>query len=379
MPKILYLITGLTYGGAERQLVYLSTAMQAAGWEVSVVSMLPLQGLAVELEKSGVSLYTLQMRRGKPSIKALQKFIRIVQDNQPHIVHTHMVHANLMGRVTRLFTPIPFLICTVQNINEGKRYREIAYRLTDPLCDLTTQVSLAGLNRYVSIKAVPSHKIAFIPNGIDTDKFAFSQEKRAILRNALQLNETFTWLAVGRFDPAKDYHTMLKAFANVISERAAVLMIAGEGPEQSQIKQLASDLGIEQFVKFLGLRKDVPDLMSAADAFILSSAWEGLPLVLLEASASELPIVATDVGGNREVVLNEQTGILVPPANPDMLGRAMSRLMQLTDIERRSMGKQARKHVEDNYSLKYVMSLWANLYNKALDQIKLKPRYAKSK
>ena len=278
-----------------------------------------------------------------------------------------MVHANLLARLVRLMVPVPILVCSARNVKERNRLRELLYRLTDPLCDLTTQVCQAGLERYVRIGAVPRHKIRYIPNGVDTAHFKPDPEIRVALRRELGLENLFIWLAVGRFDPQKDYPNLVRAFARVVVEEPnTVLLIAGDGPLRPSVEELVRELRLEGSVRFLGIRRDMPQLMNAADAYVMSSAWEGMANVLLEASASALPIVATDVGGNGEIVIDGETGFLVPPKNPNKLAQAMLRLMSLPQEERKHMGERARQYVEENFSLERVVDRWECLYRELL-------------
>ncbi len=278
-----------------------------------------------------------------------------------------MVHANLVARLVRLFAPFPVLICSAHNIDEGGRLREFLYRITDPLCDLTTQVSQAGLERYVRIGAVPRHKIRYIPNGVDTDHFKPDPDVRVRMRKELGVEDNFVWLAVGRFDPQKDYPNMLQAFAHVIKKSVkTVLLIAGDGPLRPAMERLAGELGLRNNVCFLGIRQDVPELMNAADAYVMSSAWEGMPNVLLEAYATGLPVVATNVGGNGEIVLNEETGFLVPPRDSDALAQAMLKLMDFPEEQRKQMGQAGRKHIEENFAMDRVVDRWEEVYRELL-------------
>ena len=370
--KVVYLSTGLTYGGAERQLVRLATCLKARGWEVRVVSLTPPKAYVEDLERAGIPVLSLGIRRKLPDPRPALQFVRLLRKWRPQIVHSHMVHANILARVARIFAPVPVLISTAHSIDErgrrgSGRLRTFLYRITDPLCDLTTQVTQAGLDRYVRIGAAPQHKIRYYPNGVDTERFCPNFEVRVKLRKELGLGEAFVWLAVGRFDPPKDYPTMLRAFS-VVAQRYpnARLLIAGDGPLKPSMSVLARELGIARCVPFLGIRRDVPELMNAADAYVMSSAWEGMPMVLLEAHASGLPVVATNVGGNREVVLPEKTGFLVPPKNPEALAEAMLRLMALPEEERRRMGEAARQHIEANFSLDRVVDQWEALYRELL-------------
>jgi glycosyltransferase involved in cell wall biosynthesis len=366
--RILFVLTGLAYGGAETQLVRLATRLKSRGWEVSVVSLMPPKAYVEDLEAAGIPVFSLNIWRKLPDPRPVLRLARIIRKWQPDVVHSHMVHANLLARIVRFLAPIPVLICSARNIDEGGRFREILYRLTDSLCDLTTQVSHAGLERYVRVGAVPRHKIRYIPNGVDTERFKPNLEDRLKFRKELGV-DGFVWLAVGRFDPQKDYPTMLQAFARVVHKHSnTILLIAGDGPLRKTMENLARELGIEKRTKFLGIRRDIPQLMNAADAYVMSSSWEGMPNVLLEASATGLPIVATDVGGNREIVLDGVTGFLVPPRNPEALARAMLRIMDLSDEERKEMGKRARKHIEVKFNLDRVVDLWEILYYELLEK-----------
>jgi glycosyltransferase involved in cell wall biosynthesis len=366
--RILFLLTSLAYGGAETQVVRLAIRLKLRGWEVAVASLMPPKAYVEDLEAAGIPVFSLGIRRKLPDPRPVLRLVQIIRKWRPDIVHSHMVHANLLARIVRFLAPIPVLICSARSIDEGSRFREILYRLTDSLCDLTTQVSHAGLERYVRVGAVPRHKIRYIPNGVDTERFKPNLEDRLKFRKELGV-DGFVWLAVGRFDPPKDYPSMLQAFARVVHKHSnTILLIAGDGPLRKTMENLARELGIEKRTKFLGIRRDIPQLMNAADAYVMSSSWEGMPNVLLEASATGLPIVATDVGGNREIVLDSVTGFLVPPRNPEALARAMLRIMDLSDEERKEMGKRARKHIEVKFNLDRVVDLWEILYYELLEK-----------
>lgn len=365
--RVFFITTGIDYGGAETQLVNLAKRLKMRGWNVRVVSMLRPQAYVDDLEQAGIPVDSLGMLRGKPDPRALFHLASILRRERPQVVHSHMVHANVLARLARLLAQIPVLVCTAHNINEGGHLREWAYRLTDFLCDITTQVSRTGLARYVRIGAVPRDKIHFIPNGVDTDRFSHSPATRVRVRRELGLEGCFAWLAVGRFEIQKDYPTMLQAFARAAQDRKdMVLLVVGQGPQREDLKRLVLELGINGKVRFLGVRKDIPDLINAADGYLMSSIWEGMPIVLLEACAVGLPVVATDVGGNREIIVEGKSGFLVPPKDPEALSRAILRLMELSPEEKQSMGEYGRRYVEENYTLERVVDQWEMLYRKLM-------------
>lgn len=309
----------------------------------------------------------LGLSRRLPDPRAVWTLVRTLRRVRPLVLHGHLFHANLLSRLAKPWARVPVVGCTVHSINEGRRQRELAYRLTDFLCDVTTQVSRAGLARYVRIGAVPAGKIRWVPNGVDTERFRPDAAARARLRSELGLGNEFVWLAVGRFEEAKDYPNMLQAFARVREARPeSRLLIAGQGSIKPHAERLAAELGLRESVQFLGARADIPELMNAADAYVLSSAWEGMPMVLLEAAAVGLPVVATDVGGNAEVVRDGETGFLVPPRDPAALAAAMIRLMSVSVETLARMGEAARSHVKAHYALERVVDKWEALYRELL-------------
>jgi glycosyltransferase involved in cell wall biosynthesis len=281
---------------------------------------------------------------------------------RPDIVHSHTLPANFACRVARAVRPVPVLITSCHNLTEGGAARMAFYRVTDALADVTTNCSVSAVERYVRIGAVPPHRIRYVPNGIDTARFAPGGTVRGRVRAELRLDEdTFVWLAVGRMTEQKDWPNMLDAAARAL-RAGDRLLIAGTGELERTVRDGIAERGLGKRVAMLGVRTDVADLMRAADAFVLSSAWEGLPVVLLEASACALPIVATRVGGNEQVVRDGETGLLVPAGDPAGLAAAMDRMRERTVAERTAMGSAGRAHVETAYGLDAVMAQWEALY-----------------
>jgi glycosyltransferase involved in cell wall biosynthesis len=215
----------------------------------------------------------------------------------------------------------------------------------------------------------PARRIRFMPNGLDVADYRRDDSARVTTREELGLRDhQFAWLAVGRFTPAKDYPNMLRAFARLHGEggRSAVLLLVGRGSLEEQVRAEVSSLGLTEHVRFLGLRPDIPALMSAADAYVMSSAWEGMPLVLQEASAACLPVVATEVGGTREVIDRDRSGLLVPPHDPAALATAMGRIMHMSPDEREAMGRAGLEFVSSRFDLNGVLDLWEAVYEELL-------------
>jgi glycosyltransferase involved in cell wall biosynthesis len=352
--RVALLTTNLARGGAETQVALLARGLRARGWSVSVISLLPPTAFEPELTSAGVPVFSLDMEPGRPDPLGCWCLLRILRDLRPHILHSHMFHANLMARLVRLLAPVPVLISTVHSVAESGRgsdsmfWRDWLYRITGPLATQTVAVT----------KAVPGKNLRVIPNGVDTTRFRPNPAVRLKMREQLGLGQEFVWLAAGRLMWKKGYETMLRAWARL---DGGVLLIAGAGPQESELRGLGSG------ARFLGKREDVADLMAAADGFVQSSVVEGLPVALLEAASSGLPCVAADTGGVSEIVLNERTGYLVPAADVASLAAAMSRMMSLASEQRRQMGVAAREHVCGQFDQNVVLSRWEELYRELLE------------
>jgi glycosyltransferase involved in cell wall biosynthesis len=366
--RILFLSTSMGMGGADSQLLSAAQVLRDRGHDILIVSLTPLGPMGLQARERGLRTESLEMPRGYPDPRGLWHLARLVREWRPDVVHSHMVHANLMARALRLMAPVPALVSTIHNIYEGGALRMAAYRWTNRLVDHMTIVSQAAADRFVRDGIVPLALLTIVPNGVDTEQIdRVPPGTRDALRRELGVERSFVWLAVGRFEIAKDYPNMLRAFGRVRAARPdAVLLLVGRGSLQAETEALSRELGLADGVRFLGVRNDVAAVMSAADGYVMSSAWEGMPMVLLEAAAAGLPIVATAVGGNHEVVLDERTGFIVPPADSSQLAAAMLRLAALPDAERRGLGTAGREHVEAQYGLGRVADRWEAIYRDVL-------------
>jgi glycosyltransferase involved in cell wall biosynthesis len=209
-------------------------------------------------------------------------------------------------------------------------------------------------------------KLAVLLNGVDVEAWRPDAEIRTYLRRELGLESEFLWFAAGRLEPVKDYPALLSAMAGL--PQPSRLMIAGSGPLQNELLRLSKRHGLANRVRFLGFEPDVRRWMQAADGFVLTSRWEGLPMGLLEAAACALPAVATDVPGTREAIIDGQTGWLTPPGSVTALRDAMTGLMRTTPEERQAMGARARQRVIEQFSLESVLNRWEALYENLLQR-----------
>ncbi|MEH8161406.1 glycosyltransferase [Aeromonas veronii] len=359
--KVALMITGLGMGGAERQVCDLADQFANKGHSVLLVSM---TGETINRPQS-LKIDVVELNMAKTPIgfiKAYWQARQLIKQFNPDVVHSHMVHANIFARLLRLTAPIKKLICTAHSSNEGGWLRMLAYRLTDRLCDISTNVSQDAVDISVKRGAAPAERIISMHNGIDTIRFTFNSECRVTLRKQLKLTDnTPLMLAVGRLTTAKDYPNLLNAFSMLPSDLNHVqLAIIGIGEEQDRVEALAVQLGLTARLHFLGLQRNIHEWMSAADVYVMSSAWEGMPLVLLEAMACEKVVVATDCGGVKEVL--GECGILVPPKDSAALSRGLCNGLAFSAATAKSQGKLARERVLQKFSIEAVTNKWLELY-----------------
>ena len=356
--RILMVITGLGVGGAERLVTGLADHFADVGHEVLLVRFFG----DAELRPSDprVRLENLQMRRSPLGVlAAMVRFRRLVCSFRPDVVNSHMVHPNILTRLLRLVTPMPRLVSSAHNTNEQGRGRMLAYRLTDRLADISTNVSDEAVEAFKQQGALRPGRMVTIHNGIDTAAFTFDPAARERVRAELSLDQAAPLLlAVWRLWEQKDYPNLLQALARR-PERPR-LAIVGDGPLREELEAMAGSLGVADRVHFLGVRHDVPALMAASDVFVLSSAWEGFGLVVAEAMACGRVVVATDCGGVREVV--GDAGFLVPPRNAEALAEAMGRARRLSDDERENLGRAARQRVVEHFSLEATAERYLAVY-----------------
>jgi len=366
--KIMLVITGLSVGGAERLVTALADRYSSLGNEVLLVRFHGEVDLGPANPK--VKMVNLDMRRTPLGVLiAMCRFRRLILDFHPDVVNSHLVHANILTRLLRLVTPMPSLISSAHNTNEEGCLRMVAYRLTDRLANISTNVSAEAVRAFEKQRALRPGRMVSIHNGIDAQHFKFNGDARNQLRKELGVDEfTSLLLAVGRLREEKDYPSLLKAFSEIgVGCGNFHLAIVGAGPLGNDLRALADSLGVTDRLSFLGVRHDVPALMCASDLFVLSSAWEGFGLVVAEAMACERVVVATNCGGVKEVV--GDVGYLVQPLDSNALAESLKSALALSVEEKCRLGRLARQRVIERFSLEATADRYLALYNHSISAL----------
>lgn len=360
MSKIIFVITSLGMGGAENQVVNLADNLADKGLGVTIAYI--LEPVVIEPKNKDVKLVWLGGKKSPLGmLAALKRLVNFIWENKPAVVHSHMFHANILARVARVFSPVPKLVSTAHSNNEGGKTRMLVYRLTNRLSDVFTNVSYDAVRAFEEKKAVSKGGMLVIPNGIDVSRFDFSSDARGNIRAELGLLDKKVFIAIGRFHEAKDYPNLIEAFAKLVSYSVNChLLIVGDGELRPVIEKKIVRLDLQKTVTLLGVRKDIPQLLSAADIYVMSSAWEGLPLVIAEAMALQRVMVATDCGGTSQLI--GDTGYLVPARNSDALAEGMYKASVLSEAETTELGQKARQRIVEHFSLDAAVQKWLGIY-----------------
>lgn len=353
-------------GGAEQQVMLLARGLRRRGWRVSVVALAGDGGFAArQLKCDGVEFISMHMRKGIADPRGWLTFHRWLRRAAPDVVHAHLAQPAWLARWSRLAADVPALVDTLHSSATGGLVKRAGYRLSNFLPDRVTAVSGAVAEAQLAAKTVSRQKLEVVPNGVEAERWRRDENLRAEARRALGIRDEFLWLAAGRLEPVKDYPTLLCAMSGL--PESAKLIIAGSGVLQAQLTGISAMLGLARRVRFLGFAHDLERWMQAADGFVLSSRWEGLPTVLMEASAAGLPVVATDVPGVREALgRGADASRLAPRGDPAALARAMAGLMRTPLEERKAIGERARGYVVEQFSLDGVLSRWESVYENLL-------------
>ena len=383
--KALLLSTSLGMGGADRQILYLTRALLSHGYDVRLVSMTPLAEMGLQAATDGLPVSSLDMQRGKADWASFQRFIHLLQDWKPHLLTSFMYHANLLGRLAGKKAGVPLIVTSIRSERNGGSGRDWLMRITNWMDHCCTTNSQEVADSLLHRRLVARGKLRVIPNGVDITAFLTPPEVGSGVRKELGVSDgEFLWVAIGRLLPQKDYPNLLQAF-QLMAPTSARLAIVGRGPLQDLLEQQVTQLGLDGKVTFMGVRRDVPALLAAADGFVLSSAWEGMPNVVMEAMAAGTPVVATRVGGVPELVDPGRSGFLAPPEDPVALAGSMRQLMLLPDWQRKAMGLHGRQHVTTRYGMGAMAERWIHLYEELLiaqgvaPQLPAKPAIAGTK
>jgi glycosyltransferase involved in cell wall biosynthesis len=369
--KIVFVITSTGVGGAEKMLYHTSTSLDRTRYAPSICSLKEKGAIARNVEAAGIEVHCLSMTDGDQfggwfaSLVALFRLTRYVIKVRPTIVHSFLFRANILSRIAASLARVPLVISSVRVMGGERNYHHTVEKVTSFMVDHYITVSESVKAYLVQTASIPDNKITAIYNGVALNDHCGASHEDQHPPCGLKAHDRFLF-TVGRLHQQKGYDCLIQAFAQVRKECPALqLLIVGEGEEENNLKNLAKSLDLTDQVIFAGLRLDSDTIFPFAELFILPSLWEGMPNAVLEAMAAGKPVVATKVGGVPELVLHGETGLLVPPGDPDALAQAILDLC--TDpVKAHAMGAAGRLRVQEHFRIASMIKKTDGLYQKLL-------------
>jgi glycosyltransferase involved in cell wall biosynthesis len=361
-PRILFVVTLAETGGAQTYVASLLAPL-ADHFDVAVAAHGdgPLRDAA---GAAGVRFLPLTQVRRPVSlwrdVLGLLELLALLRGEHPHIVHVNSAKAAALGRLAAWLARVPIRIYTVHGWAFGAHgwpasavYRW-AERVLRPLTTVTVCVADSERRAGLAAHTCEERTTVVIRNGVDRADFRAGEAHSGRPR----------LVTVGRLAAPKDAVTLVRALS-ALRGRSFEAVFVGDGPDRPAVEEEVRRLGLESVVELLGERDDVPELLATADVFVLSSHSEGLPLSILEAMATGLPVVASNVGGVSEVVVEGDTGLLVPPGDAQSLAAAIERLLE-DPVLRRRLGEAGRIRVAEHFDLAAVHGAHLDLYRRML-------------
>jgi len=362
--RIVHIGRALETGGLEVLILEMCRRMCSRGHRASVCALLPGDGLAERPEYRGVRTVVLDARARRGKLARVLAMARLLRRERPDVVHIHNFLSQVYGAVAARLAGVPVVVTTKHgwdwpSLMGSRAAAGLVWRLADVVVAVSRDLREAFVRAY----GYPPGKARWILNGIDTERFRpLEGDRDAARMRVLGVTGRPVLGTVCRLVEEKGIGTLLEAFFGLRKEQPeARLVVVGDGADREKFERQAGRLGIAGRVHFLGMRHDVANIYPLLDLFVLPSYTEGISLTLLEAASCGLPVVATEVGGNPEIVLHGRTGLLVPARDAAALAEAIRQVCADPEAAR-SMGRAGRERVVREFSLDRMADDYLRLY-----------------
>ncbi len=354
--KIIHVSKMTGIAGAERHLLHLVAGLRDAGLDAEILVLTPpndpLESFFAQAEARSIPTHQMPIRADL-ALTLLPRLRRFFRSRRCDIVHTHLIHADLYGALAARWAGVPHVVTSRHNDDRFRRRAPIRLlnRWLWGRVDHGIAISNWVRRFSIDIESAPPSKITTVHYGLDPDSIQVEADARADLAAELGLHTSAPLVGtVCRLTPQKGVHHALRAFWYVAKAYpAAHFLVTGDGPERPELEMLIYGLGLEDRVHFLGWRENPHAIIAALDVLLVPSLWEGFGMVLLEAMAQRVPIIASKVSAIPEIVINGKTGLLCPPGDEDAFASALSLFLEDPYLAR-EMGAQGRARLESQFT-----------------------------
>jgi L-malate glycosyltransferase len=367
--KVFFLVDSLDIGGSESQAVELALRLPKARYTVTLGCLRKQGPLLARLHHSDISVLEFHPRGGIDSVRGAWQLLRLaafLRREGFDIVHTHDLWSNLMGVPAAFLARVPVIISSQRDLSHLPWYqggRRVWLRRIQGLSSLVLANASPIREQLIQEGCLQPEKIQVVHNGVDLEKF--DRASRAV--SLPNLGDGKRIVMVGNMtSEVKGQVVLIKVAPAIVREFPDVrFILVGDGASRKQFETQVGDLGLEKHFLFLGRREDVPDILAACDIAVLPSRAEGLPNAILEYLAAGLPTVASNAGGNAEIVRDGVTGLLVPPDDPELLAAALLRFLRDPDFAAR-LGQSGREYVRRSFGFDKLVEQIDGLYSELL-------------
>jgi len=354
--RIAHVVDSMEVGGAETLVMQMCRLQREQGHDPCVYALLTLGPLGEQMRREGFAVHS-HVGRNLPD--ATRNFFRLFKESHPGVVHLHNPTPTVYAAMAARMAGVQSIVSTRHSLVAPPRrlVAELKYAFAAAFCDWIVGICDATVSNMKSIHTVPARKIVRVYNG--------ATPLERVPRDNWPPKTGFTLVYVGRLEPVKNHSLLLNAFCEALKTMPGLrLWMVGDGSERGMLESLTARLGMTSQVTFWGQQLDVAPFFSAADAFIMSSKSEGLPVSLLQAFSLELPAIVTDVGGMAEVVRLAGAGLMVPAADAPRMTAGILR-MATNDAERAQFSANAEEAFRSRFTLQTMVDAYMDLYRNA--------------
>ncbi len=359
--KILHFVSGLEVGGAETQLLRVLPLLQKE--TENVVCCFNDHGpIGERLEKKGVRVHYLNFK-GRHDLMVFWRLKKIIREFKPDILVTYLIHCDLIGRFWGRIFGIKKIVCSQRGSLLQWEYLRFFDRMTRFLVTKYTTQTHTAKKELMEKLNTPENKFIVIPNGIDLNDFSFDLDNKK-KKNELGINsENTNIICVSKLREGKGHEYLLEAFEKAYTTNQKInLLIVGDGEKKEKLLNQIKGYQSKNNIYFFGDRNDVKEILRISDIFVLPTLGEGMSNAILEAMASKLPIVTTNIKVNEELIRDDETGILVPIKNSTSIMNAIKKLIDNPTL-RKKMGEESQKDILKRYDINVITLRISNFLN----------------